>query len=376
MKILVAGDYVPFRGFSACLREGQTEYDYTIIREITDMVDYSILNLEAPIIKGDEKPICKFGPNLKAPLNSLNGVVGMGFNAVTLASNHLRDYGDDGITNTITLLDNAGLDHVGGGRTFQEAKKVLIKSFNEETIAFINCCEHEFSVASNEHGGSMPLDIVEISRIIKDARIKTDYVVVIIHGGNEWYQLPSPRMKQLYRFFVEMGADAVINHHQHCYSGYEFYQGKPIVYGLGNFIFDNPSRRKMLWNEGCFAVISFNKPESRLELIPYRQCDDKPGAYPMVGDEKDSFFKNIEYLNSIIEDDDKLKIEFGRFMSEKQRGVLSMLGPFSNKYLRGLVSRGYTPSFISKKKAAMLYDFISCEAHRDVTINVLEYMIK
>lgn len=375
MKILVAGDYVPFRGFSDCLVEGQTEYDYNIIREFTDRVDYSILNLEAPIVRGDEKPICKFGPNLKAPLNSLNGVVGMGFNAVTLASNHFRDYGDDGIINTISLLDNAGLDHVGGGRSFQEARKVLIKSINEKNIAFVNCCEHEFSVASSEHGGSMPLDIVEISRLIKEARKKNDYVVVIIHGGNEWYQLPSPRMKRLYRFFVEMGADAVINHHQHCYSGYEFYQGKPIIYGLGNFIFDNPSRRKMPWNEGCLAILDFNN-SIEIELIPYRQCDDKPGAYPMKGHERDSFFNNIEYLNSIIEDDAKLNAEFDEFMLEKHRGVYSLIGPFTNKYLRGLVNRGITPSFISKKKAAMLYDFICCEAHRDVTINALEFMLK
>lgn len=371
MKILVAGDYVPFRRFSACLGEGQTEYDYNIIKEITDKVDYSILNLEAPIIKGDEKPICKFGPNLKAPLNALNGVVGMGFNAVTLASNHFRDYGDDGIIHTISLLDNAGLDHVGGGRSFQEAKKVLIKSLNEETISFINCCEHEFSIASNEHGGSMPLDIVEISRLIKEARNKTDYVVVIIHGGNEWYQLPSPRMKQLYRFFVEMGADAVINHHQHCYSGYEFYRGKPIIYGLGNFIFDNPSRRKLPWNEGYLAVLDFNN-NIDIELIPYRQCDDKPGAYLMEDNEKTFFFNNIKNLNATIEDDTKLDAEFETFMMGKRQGIYSVFGLFTNKYLRALVSRGFISPFISRKKAAILYNYISCESHRDIVLNALE----
>ena len=76
---------------------------------------------------------------------------------------------------------------------------------------------------------------------IQEAKENADYVLVIVHGGIEHYQLPTSRMIETYRFFIDAGADAVVNHHQHCYSGYERYKSKPIIYGLGNLLFDNPN---------------------------------------------------------------------------------------------------------------------------------------
>ena len=67
------------------------------------------------------------------------------------------------------------------------------------------------------------------------------------------------RMKELYHYFVDAGADVVINHHQHCYSGYEEYKGSPIFYGLGNFLFDNSDFRPQPWNEGYLVELDFSK---------------------------------------------------------------------------------------------------------------------
>ena len=73
---------------------------------------------------------------------------------------------------------------------------------------------------------------------IQIAKEDNDLVIVIVHGGREHYQLPTPKQRERFRFYADAGADFVVGHHTHCYSGYEIYKGKPIFYSLGNFIFD------------------------------------------------------------------------------------------------------------------------------------------
>jgi len=113
----------------------------------------------------------------------------------------------------------------------------LILEHCGKKIGVINACEHEFSIADNEHGGSNALDLINMQEDITEVRKEADFVVLILHGGIEQYHYPTPRMKRWYRHFVDLGADAVVNHHQHCINGYEVYKGKPIFYGLGNFYF-------------------------------------------------------------------------------------------------------------------------------------------
>ena len=150
---------------------------------------------------------------------------------------------------------------------------MLYKQIGKETLAIVNCCEHESSIASDEHGGSNPLNPIAQYYAIQEAKKKADYVLVIMHGGVEHYQLPTPRMRETYRFFIDARADAVINHHQHCYSGYEIYQGKPIFYGLGNLCFDRSDKRGSIWDEGYLVELSFANSLITHRIIPYHQCD-------------------------------------------------------------------------------------------------------
>ena len=86
-------------------------------------------------------------------------------------------------------------------------------------------------------------------------------------------------MKELYHYFVEIGADAVINHHQHCYSGFEVYKNKPIFYGLGNLLFDWDGRRNGTWNEGYMTSLNFQEDgKVTFDLISYTQCNDRPSV--------------------------------------------------------------------------------------------------
>ena len=119
------------------------------------------------------------------------------------------DYGADGCLDAISALNEAGISTVGAGADLSAAGSVLYKKINDKTLAIINCCEHEFSIAGDSSAGANPLNPVSQFRSILEARKNADYVMVIVHGGHEHFQLPSLRMQDTYRFFVDAGADAV-----------------------------------------------------------------------------------------------------------------------------------------------------------------------
>ncbi len=165
-----------------------------------ESADYSIVNLECPVAGEDAKGIQKNGPLLKCSSKTLEAIKFAGFQGVTLANNHIFDYGRKGLMQTISCCKMLEIDTVGGGGSLQDAAKILYIERNEEKLAIINCCEHEFSIASDNTAGANPLNPILQYNVIKKARENADYVVVIVHGGHEHYQLPSPRMKVTYRF--------------------------------------------------------------------------------------------------------------------------------------------------------------------------------
>ena len=349
VKILVAGDLCPRdRGLQIVCSSEYINH-FNSVKCVINNVDYSLVNLECPIVD-TATPIKKQGPNLKAPLKVIDFIKHCGFDGVTLANNHFYDYGDDGVISTINICKKHNIDFVGGGENIEIARNILYKTINDKTIAFINACEYEFSIATETTAGSNPMDPIRIYNDIKDAKEEADYVVVIIHGGHEHYNLPSPRMQDMYRFFIDAGADAVVNHHQHCYSGYEYYKGKPIVYGLGNFYFDHPKKRNDMWNEGYMVCLEFNKVIS-LSMV---------------------FHENINKLNEIIQNREALEIHFDQFCQAKRRLYMSVLEPYPSIYLKYLNRKSLLPSLLRGRSYLFVKNFIMCEPHIDVIRNLLK----
>lgn len=367
MKILVAGDLLPFGRVANLFDQKRYEEVLGQVRGIIKSADYSIVNFECPICKGGEAPIEKLGPCHKCTDSVIGAIQYAGFCGVTLANNHFRDFGDKGCENTLRLLDANGLDHVGGGMNAAEAAHVLCREIKGEKLAIINCCEHEFSIATEQSAGSNPLNSIEQYYAIKEARSKADYVLVIVHGGHELWQFPSLRMKQTYQFFIDAGADAVVNHHQHCFSGYEIYKDKPIVYGLGNFCFDKQDYFKGLWEYGY--MVEIDTDTNAIALIPYEQCKEEPTI--KLIDDKTRFNEQINKLNAIIVDSGRLAEETNNYYNRKKKRVAISLEPYDNKLLKSLYSHNILPSFITKKKKLFLYNMLACESQQDILLHYL-----
>ena len=208
------------------------------------------------------------------------------------------------------------------------------------------------------------------SYAIQEAKKSADYILVIVHGGHEHYQLPSPRMQETYRFFIDAGADAVVNHHQHCYSGYEIYHDKPIFYGLGNFCFDENGQRECFWNKGYMVKFEFANNNIDYELIPYTQCNET-ASVDLVQD-KTIFSKDIAKLNETISNPLLLKEASERYYDSTIGVYNSLIQPYNNRVFNKLFSMKILPSLFSNDKKIKLLNNINCESHLDRFIFALK----
>lgn len=371
MKILVAGDFAPVARLSLQIKEKFFSNIFPDnLRAVIKSADFSVVNFECPIIEDGYQPIPKCGPNLSCIPESVEAIKYAGFNCVTMANNHILDFGAKGLYKTAECCKDNGLNIVGIGHNLEDANKVLYIEKDGKRLAVINCCEHEFSIATDTEAGANPLNPICQFYALQEATRKADYVLVIVHGGHEHYQLPSPRMQETYRFFIDAGADAVINHHQHCYSGYEVYHGKPIFYGLGNFCFDENGQRKCFWNEGYMVKLKFENDNIDYELIPYTQCDET-ASVDLVQD-KTMFSKNIAKLNETISNPLLLKEATERYYESTIGVYNSLIQPYNNRVFNKLFSMKILPSLFSNDKKIKLLNNINCESHLDRFIFALK----
>lgn len=377
MKILIAGDFCPTERVKNLIEKHEYEQVFGEVKPIIECADYSIVNLECPILLStNATPIAKCGPNLKCEQSTIESLEYAGFDCVTLANNHFRDFGDIGCMETISALESAAIDYVGGGKNIIESQKILYKSIGNKVLAFVNFCEHEFSIATETTAGAAPLDLVDNYNQIIDAKNNSDYVIVIIHGGHEHFQYPSVAMKKIYRWFVDIGADAILNHHQHCFLGYEVYKEKPIFYGLGNFCFDNSLRRGTIWNQGYMVELELLNSNISFKLIPYVQCGEFPTIKILDNQNTEEFINKIKSLNRVMESNDDLKLKCEEFYQKNAKEWIFNLEPYRrNRLASALYRRGFLPSFVTTNKIKWLINFIECESQVTRFLSVLKKQI-
>ena len=373
VNIVITGD-THLGGGRVCelARENDAEGLFGDFLPLFRDADLAITNLESPITASG-KPIEKTGPNLKSPPDTLPVLKKAGFDLVTLANNHIMDYGDEGLENTLNECRKAGIDTVGAGMSSEDSIKPFIKNINGISVAVVNIAENEFGTTQNGDPGGHAMDPVQNYYAIRDAAARADRVIVIVHGGHEHYELPSPRMKKTYRFYADAGADAVVGHHTHCISGYERYNGVPIFYSLGNFLFDNNNSKELTgWNKGVICSLTFNDTgEVDLQLQPYIQGYRTGGLEMPAGQSGDEIRNNLALLNEIIQKDDTLKEKFEEYCSRSGRLYSSYIEPHSVRIVHALRNRNMLPPLLSGRKRLLYQNLIRCEAHRDVLLKTL-----
>lgn len=365
MKLLIAGDLVVNRPYNA-----SEQIDQNLI-DLFSKSDYNIVNLEAPVTDSQDKTL-KTGPNLKSNKEStLDILKTLQIDCVTLANNHVRDFGDQGISDTLQFCQENNIATIGAGMNITEASKTLYIDSKEGKIAIVNFAENEWSAATEDSAGFNPMDIIENTYQIQHAKQIADYVIVIIHGGHEYYNLPSPRMQKQYHFYAEQGADIIVGHHTHCISGYEVYKGVPIYYSLGNFLYTSNSSREE-WYNGLILNIELNNNELLHKLNFVNQ--EKVTFKLSLLDTKSSV-SDIEQLNKLIKSPEILEEKWNDYINEKSNVFLRLWSPISflrkNRYLNAIFSH-LNISLTNKTGLALYLNLMRCEAHHDLSKNVLK----
>ena len=190
----------------------------------------------------------------------------MGVDAVSLANNHTLDYGRDAFLDTMDTLRENGIGYVGAGRTLDEALTPWITEVCGRRIALLAASRvipaMDWYAGPNSPGVAGTYDPALLNAAITAAKETCDIVLVYVHWGIELNTLPEDYQRALARGYIDAGADAVIGSHPHVLQGFEFYNGKPIAYSLGNFVFTT-SRA-----ETCAAVLHIAEDALTLQVVP------------------------------------------------------------------------------------------------------------
>lgn len=367
MKFLITGDLVINKKYDALRNIDQKVID------LFSTSDINIVNLEAPVTDSESK-IIKTGPHLKSnKIYTLDVLKKLNIGIVALANNHIKDYGEKGVLDTIAFCEDNSIKAIGAGINLKEASKTTILNTSEGKIALINIAENEWSSAEENSAGANGMSFIKDTKKIQQAKRDNDFVFVIVHGGHEYYNLPSPRMQEQYRFYAEQGADLVVGHHTHCISGYEIYDGTPIYYSLGNFLFTMTSTYQD-WYTGAILEVKIINGRLVTILHPIHQTKDGFNLSLLEGEDKANFLVRVESYSKILSIKEKLSEEWENFTTSKEKGYLSYWSPLSfikSRYLAWFL-RKLNLRLINKPGLALYLNLMRCEAHHDLSKEVIK----
>ena len=239
VALFVVGDLMPGRGVARAKSRHEANWIFGAVAEAARAADIAVANLEAPILAG--APIPDDSLRLRADPGIEEEIEESGFDLLTLANNHALDAGLDGLRSTRDLLEGQGMLHAGSGENEAEARRARVIEKNGLKIAFLSYADPAFTRAADRARTDRPgLAFMDASTVAADiaSASASDIVVVIMHAGEEYAEAPNDAQRGFAHAAIDAGADLVIGHHPHVVQPVELYKGKPILYSLGNFVFD------------------------------------------------------------------------------------------------------------------------------------------
>lgn len=374
VSMVFCGDFAPCFGYEAPILRGEP-----VLKELQSLLArsaYSFANVESVLCEPG-RPIAKVGPHLRAAPRTIEALASAGFRIAGLANNHSMDFGGAGLDETIAACSKAGLQTCGAGPNREAAERVLRLEAGGITIALIAVAEEEFNRADVNSPGTAIADPINILRQINKVRQCVDFVVVTLHGGNELFPFPRPGLRRLCHFLIESGSDAVVCHHNHIPSAFEHYLDKPIVYGVGNLLFDNLHAFPE-WELGYAAQLGFETDRARrsvsLGVTAFHQSVEAGGLRLLEGSQEASFRDVLDARNAVLADHKKYDEVWRQFCDSKLvETYTNQFVPFRFRGMQRLSAmlpfyRWFNPTSMRLRRL----NSIRCESHREVLLSLLE----
>ncbi len=209
-----------------------------VVRDLIESADIAVANFENPAPNNPR--FHASGTNFSADPRYIDGLANAGIDYVSLANNHIRDAGATGLLQTITNIKKRGIEYSGAGKNAKAARTPAVLEAAGTMVAILGYD----AIAGGYHAtatrvGSAGLSAKAVKEDVAAARkAGADLVIVYPHWGTEYDPTPFANQKKLAEMIIDNGADMVIGNHAHWAAAMEVYEGKPIWYALGNFVFD------------------------------------------------------------------------------------------------------------------------------------------
>ncbi|MDR3277536.1 MAG: CapA family protein [Oscillospiraceae bacterium] len=270
VTVAVGGDVLPDGRIGAQIQAGTYENILDpALAERMRAADVTMVNLETSVsVRG--APIPEKAYTFRSPPDNLSLLTDwLGTDVVSLANTHTFDYGWDAFFDTLEKTDAYGLAHIGAGNNIAEAAEPYIAEVDGVWIAFF--AANQIMTYTNWRSGENspgqlivrePGEIEYICAAVAEAKRTCDYAVVYMHWGIELDKTPSQRQTSVARALIDAGADVVIGAHPHVVQTFELYNGKPILYSVGNFLFNSLNPDTMV------VFLHIDDEGLRVETVP------------------------------------------------------------------------------------------------------------
>jgi len=278
------------------IARGDWKYPFLETVEITSGADITFGNLETTILEGNLVADDSFF--FRTDPQAVEGLKFAGFDVLSLANNHMMNFGSDGLESTVENLDGAGIDHIGAGMSDNDINRPVIIEAKGMRLGFL-AYTYNRDKYKNADGGFYGLSYMDTENMkaqVGELEKEVDVVVVSMHAGTEYRTTSHISQENFARAAIDAGADLVIGHHPHVVETFEKYKDGYIIYSLGNFVFDQ------MWSEetrlGAMAKITFRNGEILdIEFVSIKIFDY---AQPQIleGDEKEMILERLEMERS------------------------------------------------------------------------------
>lgn len=269
-----AGDVMIGRGVNAAITDNGYRYPWGNVLPLLEKTDINIINLEAALTNSTKKVYKTF--NFKATPDRIETLTTAKVTVTNLANNHILDFSEEGLVETIQTLNEAGIVHTGAGMNDKEAKKPIILTVKNNRLGILGFTDNEpgwkagdswsgvnyIDVSNNE-------DCEKALMAIAELRKATDLLIVSIHWGPNMQAEPEQYFIDFAHAMIEQGADIIHGHSAHNFQGIEMYQHKLILYDTGDFL-DDYAVDPFLRNDHSFLfkVEVSQKRIEKLVLVP------------------------------------------------------------------------------------------------------------
>ena len=269
-QLLFVGDVMLSRAVGELSRaKGDPNFPFALASSTLRAADLTFGNLEGPISDKGANQGSEY--SFRAAPTGAGALRTAGFKVMSVANNHIWDYGAPALTQTLDLLKQGGMRPVGAGRNAEEANqpvRIVVRGNRIVFLAYTNLYPESLQ-ASTSTPGISKFDLGEIKKTIRRVRRGADVVVVSLHFGEEYRMSATLAQKQIAHELVNAGADLIVGHHPHVVEELEQYGQGWIAYSLGNFVFDQPFSAETL--EGGALRVSLAKGRvEQVELIPVK----------------------------------------------------------------------------------------------------------